>query len=118
MGGAVVVQAELGEDRSHVSLDGAVGEPEVVGDGAIRVAFSDEPEHLLLTLRQVVEGGGSRPRSYQGSDDLWVKGGATVCHAADGSREVVELEHAVFEEVPEPWASDQAENSAAAGCAD
>ena len=48
-------QVQLGEDRVHVLLDRALGDPEAARDPAVREAFGHQAEHLALTRRERLE---------------------------------------------------------------
>ena len=100
--GARVGQPELREDRRHVLLGAAQRDPGPLGDRRVRAALGEELEHLALARgerlqRPVVVAGVEQPR-----DDVRVERGPAGGDAAQRAGEVVEVGHAVLEQVAEP----------------
>src|SRR6478735_6434889 len=106
VGGAVVMQPELGEDRTHVCLDRAFGEHEPLGDRTVGQALGHQCQDTSLAIRQPVHGR-SRRGAHEGMDDLGVECTAAQCHALRGGDEVRQVDDAVLEEVAEARGTDQ-----------
>ncbi len=105
MTGAVVVETQFREDGSHVSLYGALRKSEEFGERGIRVALGHQRKDGGFSLREGAQGcpGGSNERLYDG----WIQGDAAGGNPAHGVVEVVQVEHAVLEEVAEARGADQ-----------
>ena len=94
-------EAELGEDRADVLLDGPLGDDEPRGDRAVRAALGHQREHLTLARAEIVERVAAAGAGEELADHLGVDRGAAGGDPVDGLEEVARLGHAVLEQVPD-----------------
>jgi hypothetical protein len=92
-------QPQLAEDVADVLLDGAIGNHEPVGDGAIGAAFGHEGEHIAFSLGQCGQGTGVASGVQHPADDLGVERGAAGRDAGDRVDELADVGHPVLEQV-------------------
>jgi len=94
-------QAELSEDRADVGLHGLLRDPELSGDSGIRLPFRHEAEHLAFARGELGQGVVVLRRKEELLHDLGVERRAAVADAFRRLEEVVDVEHAVLEEIAE-----------------
>ena len=101
MVGRLRAHAELGEDRRDVLLDRGGRDHQHLRDALVRAPFGHQLEHLALARRELVEGALLALAAEELLDDLRVDRGAAASDAPHGLEEVVDLEHAVLQQVAE-----------------
>jgi hypothetical protein len=90
-----------------VGLDRALRQPQAGGHPCVRPALRHQGEDLQLALGQRVQG---RTAPHERRDDHRVERTATASDAPDRVEELVDVEHAVLQQVAEPLpAADQLE---------
>ena len=93
---------ELLEDVSDVRLDRLRRDIETLRDPAVGEALRHQCEHLPLARRQLVERIRAAPTLEQRRDQLWIDDDAARDDARDRVRQLVHVEYAVLEQVPDP----------------
>ena len=94
-------QAELEEDRVDVRLDRPRAEEEPAADALVGEPFGHQGEHLALARRQLVDRALVVLPAEQLRDHDRVDRRAAAADAPDAVEKVVDLEHAVLEQVAE-----------------
>jgi hypothetical protein len=95
-------KAELAEDVADVLFDGALGDREAVGDGAVGAALGHQGEDVALARGERVEGGRVPGGLEQAGDDLGVEGGAARRDPGDRVVELRDVGDPVLEQVADP----------------
>jgi hypothetical protein len=94
-------EPELPEDRVHVRLDGLRADDELLADPAVRQPFGHQRQHLALARRELAERIVLASPPEELADDLGIDRRPSLPDAPDGVQEVVDLEHAVLQQVAE-----------------
>ncbi len=69
VGAGVGGEAELEEDLLDVSFDGALGDGQAGGDGAVGQPLSNQSEHFALTPAELIERVGTAFAGDEAGDD-------------------------------------------------
>ena len=93
---------ELREDAADVRLDGLRADHELLADAVVRAALRHQAEHFALARAEIGERILFTTAAEKLAYDLRVDGRAAVRHAPHRVEELVDLEHAVFQQVTEP----------------
>src|SRR5262245_14662351 len=94
-------QVELAEDARDVLLDGSLGDDQPLGDRLVRAPFGHQLEYLALTRGQPRDRVVASPPADELRDDRRVQRRASVGHAADRARELVDVGDTVLQQVPD-----------------
>ena len=100
-------EPELEEDRVDDLLDGAFGQDERLGDRGVVSALGHFPQHIPFSRRQLVQRRlvGPCALGNESVDDLRIHHGATLGHGAHGRDQLVDVLHALLQEVGAALAS-------------
>ena len=99
MGALFGLQAEFHEHVRDVLLDGAGRDHESFGDPGIRQTLRHQREHFTFARRQPVDLGPIARTPEDLADHLGVDGAAAGGDATQRGEEVVDVDHAVLQEV-------------------
>src|SRR6266508_6968968 len=94
-------QAKLGEDRSHVRLDGLGRQEQPLADRLVRPALGHERKDLSLPTGEVSHRAVLASSSQEVCHDLRVDRGPTSCDPPDGLDELADVGYAILEQVPD-----------------
>src|SRR5438309_8822108 len=94
-------ETKLAEDRAHVRLDRLRAEKELGADARVRSSLGHQFQHLALAWTEVVDRIVLPPLADELRDDLCIHRGPAARNALHRLDEVVDLEHAVLEQIAE-----------------